>query len=120
MARTTITPVTLLGSRPTLQPAANAADYAYAACDIVNLNQTPHTGKEVLLFRNDDAGSVTLTISSVADALKRTGDITDYPLGAGEFCAFGPFDVEGWRQSDGYLYFQGSDADLKVAVLRLP
>lgn len=123
MARTTIAAQTLLGAYPSLAIAANAADLTFAALSGSsgdNGNQTPLTGKEILLFRNDDVGAQTVTITSVADRYNRTGDISAYSIGASEYAILGPFAVDGWKQSDGNLYFEGSDANVKCAVLRLP
>lgn len=80
----------------------------------------PLTGKEILLVHNANAGAQTVTISSVVDPYKRTGDITTYSVGIGEYAAFPPFPKDGWAQSDGYLYFAASAADVNFAVLRLP
>lgn len=46
--------------------------------------------------------------------------ISAYSLGAGEYAAFGPFEREGWMQSDGYIYLEASHAEVKFGVLTLP
>lgn len=120
MPRQTLTPQATPGNYPGTI-AANAADITFVACDATNKEQFLTTGKELLLFRNDNAGAQTVTITSVADAkLNRTGDITTYSIGAGESAIFGPFLKEGWMQSDGYIYSEASHLDVKVAVLRIP
>lgn len=113
---------TLPGSFPTLPPAADALDIVFigpaVAADGISF---PLTGNEILLVRNIHATlAQTVTISSQADSRGRTGDIAAYSLAAGDFAAFGPFGLEGWRQTDGALYAVGSTTDIKFAVLRLP
>jgi len=54
------------------------------------------------------------------DQQGRTGDITTYSLAAGAIVALGPFQTEGWRQSDGNLYAVASHIDVKFSVLYLP
>jgi len=119
MPRTTLTPQNPPGAYPGTI-AANAADMTFAAADVANKNQFAATGKELLVVRNDNVGAQTVTINSVVDTFKRTGDITAYSLGASEYAFFGPFPVGGWRQTDGNLYLEGSHADIKFAVIRLP
>lgn len=120
MARTTLTPVDLLGSYPTLPISANAADVAFAASDVANGNQVLLNGKVLVLVQNTDVAAQTITFDSVRDGLNRDGDITTYSVGASEFAAFGPFNPAGWKQSDGYLYINTSDADLKILCINIP
>lgn len=118
MARTTITKTTVVGPYPTLQPAADSLDVAFTAADTGNKNQFAPTGDDVLLAWNSGASPYTITITSVADERNRTGDITTYSLAAGDICAF-RIKVQGWRQSDGMVYFEGSNTAVKFAVLSL-
>jgi hypothetical protein len=122
MARLALTPQTLLGSYPALPLTANAADVTFTAAGASFADGAgfPLTGGEILLAKNANAGAQTVTITSVADELKRTGDITTYSIGIGEIAVFGPFDIKGWRQSDGKLYIAASAADISFAVLKLP
>ena len=55
----------------------------------------------------------------MADDLSRTGDITAYSIGAAEYAFFGPFAVEGWRQTDGKIHVACSHADIKFALVRI-
>jgi hypothetical protein len=107
MSRLAITPRTLLGSYPTLPLTANSADIAFTAAgaSFADGASYPLTGQEILLVHNGNVGAETVTITSVADDLGRSGDITTYSLSAGEYGAFGPFKEKGWRQSDGTLHF---------------
>ncbi len=118
MARQDITVQTTLGRYPSLQPSANAADFTWAACDSVNFEQATLNGGEFILFRNDNAGAQTVTITSVVDGQNRTGDITTYSIGIGEYAIFGPVPRTGWRQSDGNVYFQATANDVFCAVIR--
>jgi hypothetical protein len=80
------------------------------------------TGAEVLLARNSNAGSTayTVTISSAADAMGRTKDITTESIAAGTTRVFGPFrNKDGWVQSGGYLNIAASNAEVLFAVLQL-
>lgn len=120
MARTNLVAQTLPGAYPTLPISANTRDLTTNAIDIVNGNETTLVdSKTVVLLKNEDAGATTVTFTSVADTLGRTGDITAYSIGAGELAIFGPFKLVGWTHS-GKLWIDGSDVDLKVAVITLP
>ncbi len=120
MPRTSLTVTTALGSYPSLQPAANACDMAAPAADVGNMNQVTASGNDLIIVYNANGGAQTLTVSSVADLHNRTGDITTYSIGAGEYAVFGPFKSAGWMQSDGKIYLAGSHSDLKIGVVALP
>lgn len=100
--------------------AADAADLTLTACDATNFEQYASTGRELVFVQNTGAGARTITFTSAADELGRTGDISTYSLAAGEFAIFGPFPVRGWRQSNGYQYLQASHAEVKVGVVTIP
>jgi co-chaperonin GroES (HSP10) len=120
MTRLVLTPQKLLGAYPALQPAANAADVTFtsAGSGYANGASFPVTGGEILLVKNGENTSQTITIISVVDELKRSGNITNYNIGAGEIAAFGPFQPEGWMQDDGQVYIAASADDVSFAVLR--
>jgi len=120
MART-ILPITIVvGAYPTLQPAVNTLDVTETAADTGNLNMFKCTGKEILLVHNSDAvNPYTFTVTSVVDKWNRTGDITAYSLAATEIASWGPVELAGWRQADGYIYLQGSNAAILFSVLRI-
>lgn len=110
------------GSYPSLPLSANSADVAWTAAgaEFADGFSIPHTGKEILLVRNDNVGPQTVTINSLADAKhQRTGDITTYSVGAGEYAVFGPWQADGWRQSTGLVHGAASAADVMLAVIRL-
>lgn len=57
------------------------------------------TGKEILIaFNNGLTGTTVVTITSVANAQNRTGDISMSAIPTGGMVAFGPF-----TQSDGWV-----------------
>lgn len=120
MARTTISVFTPVGSRPTLPLTANSMDVTFTAADVANGNQAAFGSFSQLLViaRNDDVGAVTVTFTSAADPFNRTGDISAYAMATTEH-AVNVFGIVGWRQSDGYLYFSASDADVKFCVIGL-
>ncbi len=121
MPRTAIAAQPAPGGYPTLPVGANSLDLAMTAADVGNKNQTPHTGRELLIAQNTDpTNPYTFTVTSVADDKKRTGDVGPYTLQAGELAFFGPVPVDGWRQADGNLQFEANNAAIKFAVIRVP
>ena len=121
MAATALPIITPLGSYPSLPIASNGANFVFTAADSANGNSFVSTGRELLLVQNS-AGSTgyTVTVTSVADSLSRTGDITTYSVSAGLFSMFGPFAMTGWKESDGTVHVTASNAAIKFAVVRLP
>lgn len=121
MARLDLTPTALLSSYPTLPISANALDVLFTAAgaDFADGAGFTLTEDEILLAYNPDSAAHTITISSKADAYNRTGDISAYSLGAGEFCVFPQLKKDGWIQSDNKLYFAADNALVRFAVLRL-
>lgn len=104
--------------------AANSADIAMTAADTVNNNMCSIEGNTFLLAQNTHATTAyTVTITTVADALGRTGDITAYQMDAGDIAIFGPFPVAGFQQPTGTdagkLYFQANNASVKFAAIKI-
>jgi len=99
---------------------ANSADMTTLAADPANDEQVVITGRQIVVARNSGAGAHTITFTSTNDPFNRTGNIAAYSLGAGELAAFGPFDLTGWRQTDGRLYFEASDAEVIFSVITIP
>lgn len=120
MSRLAVTPFSLPAKYPVLQPSANAWDITWTAAGASFAEGAgfPLTGKEILLVKGG-AAPQTVTISSVVDPYKRTGDITAYAVGIGEFVMMPQFQVDGWQQADGQLYFAANAADVSFLVLRL-
>ena len=102
--------------------AAGAAALTFTACDNVNGNSTVLTGREMIVVNNTGGTAATITVSSTADALGRTGDITAYSVPAAGFALLGPFPLAGWKQqgSPPTLLYTASAATMKVAVIQLP
>ena len=121
MARLALTPVQMPAHYPALQPAANSLDVAFtpAGADFADGAGFPLTGKEIVIVHNANAAAKTVTVTSVIDAFKRTGDITTYSIGIGEYAVLPQFQLAGWQQADGKLYLAASAADVEFLVLRL-
>jgi hypothetical protein len=96
---------------------ANAADDVDRA-DVAN--KKPVQGsRDILLAQNSDpTNPYTVTLTSASDSHKRTGDVTAYTLQAGDISVFGPFELEGWRQTDGYFYLEANNAAVKFGILK--
>ncbi len=77
------------------------------------------TGRELLIFRNDDASPVVVTITSTDDPQGRTGDTTLSVTNA-TYAVSQLFPRVGWASAAGLVSIVCADADMKVAVLRLP
>ena len=115
MSRQTLTAAQANGPWPVL---ADAVTVTATAANATDKEQTLLTGRELLIARNSGASSRVCTITSVADPrTKRTGDVVE-TVPAGEMRMFGPFDPDGFRQSDGYLYFEAAHADILWSVIR--
>src|SRR6266403_396314 len=118
MPKTALTVQQVVGPYPVLPLTALALAVTFAAADVANGNSFPVTGKEVILVQNTDAAPQTITLSSVADGLNRTGDVTAYSLPIGAFAAFCPSQITGWKQADGNMYISAATATVKFAILR--
>jgi hypothetical protein len=120
MPRQTLTKLTALGTFPALPLTANSADLTMTAADATNKEQFVASGNDLIIAHNTGASTRTITVTSVADGqTKRTGDITTFSLGAGEYAAFGPFGKQGWMQADGKIYLEASHAEVKFGVVQL-
>lgn len=119
MARTTLTRTSPLGPYPSLQPAANALDVTLAAADTANQNRALLDGPVLVVAHNSGATAHTITITSMADAKNRTGDISAYSIGAGKVACFKIDQYEGWKQTDGYLYLEANHAEVLLGIIRL-
>jgi hypothetical protein len=117
---TAIVPYQMLA--PFAAVGAGLADFTFAAGTITDGDTFVCTGRDLLIVKNTDAGATTITITSVVDEKNRTGDITTYSVGIGEYAIFpiGLTNNLGWKDTSGKVRITVSDADLKVAVIRLP
>ncbi len=77
------------------------------------------TGREILVFRNDDAGAVVVTVTSENDPQGRTGDTT-LSVPASEYAVSQLFPTVGWKAAAGTISIVCTNANMNVAVLRLP
>lgn len=121
MPRITHAAKTLLGAYGDYS-VANSADLTTLAADPANDEQVVLTGRQIVIARNSGAGAHTVTFTSVASpaTFGRSGNIAAYSLGAGELAAFGPFELTGWIQTDGRLYFEADDAEVIFSVITIP
>jgi hypothetical protein len=83
-----------------------------------------YTGKQILLaWNNGVTGVATVTLTSIANAQNRTGDIAMSSIATGAMVAFGQFDrSEGWVDANGTITVVASGtgaADVDYAVLTL-
>ncbi len=113
--------ITPLGPYPTLPVSALALDLTWQAADAVNGNQfSLGQGKYIIHARNVHATTpYTITLTSIADERKRTGDITTYSIAAGKQVAFLLDQQVGWAQTDGMFYLTGSNASIEFCIIRL-
>lgn len=121
MARVRLRARAALGGLASLysQEEGNPANVTMTAANTSDKQQTAHTGKVLILAHNSGASPHTVTITSTPDHLGRTGDLTAYSIGAGEYAVFGPFKLEGWVQTDGKLYFEANHAEVLFGVIDL-
>lgn len=100
---------------------ANAADFTFTAADATNKEEVVHTGREFIVAHNTSVDTAyTVTVTSVA-VEGRTLDVPNaYSMAAGEYAIFGPYPVKGWRQTNGKLYFEASNAAIEFAVIKIP
>ncbi len=120
MARLDLTPYVPLGAFVATPIGANAADVPYVAQSTPGDGWaiTANNGRLMLLVHNTDVGAQTVTVISV-DRAGRTGNITTYSIGTLETACLGPFDRDGWNQTDGRVHIDASDANVEAAVLQL-
>jgi len=115
MARVTLTPIAVPAAYATA-----AVAIVWTAADVALKNQFVGTGREIVLVQNADAGAThTVIITSVADPYNRTGDITQI-VAISTFMTFFIVPITGFLQTDGFVYLEGDNANLKFAILRLP
>lgn len=121
MARTALTPVTI--PTPWAGSGANTLDFTFTAADVANKNYFVGSGKEIILaYNSDGVNPYTFSVTSVDDEDNRAEDITTYSLTAGEYAVVGVSltNAKGWKQTNGQIYLEGSNAAIKFCILRLP
>lgn len=112
MPRTTLTKEIAPGATPLTENVL-----AFTAADVANGNQFAHTGRDYLIVENSGATSRNVTLQSVAvNGRQDPKHNTAQAIPAGERRLYGPF-KEGWRQSDGFVYLNGDNAEVKFCVI---
>ena len=120
MARTAITTASIRELVPQhTTVGAGDADLDNEAGDDVDGNEVDCTGRDLVVVENTDASPQTVTFTAAPDEIGRSGEITAYSVAAGAIAIFGPFATAGWRQTDGKLYIDVSDALVFLGVLRV-
>lgn len=121
MAVLVLTPVQMVAKYPSLQPAVNTLDAAFTAAgaDFADGAEFPLTGQEIVIVQNLNVAAKTVTVTSYADGMNRTGDITAYSVGAAEFAILPQFQPMGWANPAGKLHMAASAADVGFLILRL-
>jgi len=121
MPRTTLTTQSAKGPYPLEPVAADSLDLTFTAADITNQNQFSASGRDLVAIRNAHLTTAfTFTLNTAPDTHGRKADITSYALQAGEVVLFFFTEVDGWRQSDGFIYLDANSVSIQYAVVRLP
>jgi len=89
------------------------------ACDTANGNQFIAQGKDLVIIHNTGGSPYTVTINSIGDPYGRLGDLTTISVPAGEYRIFGPVELTGWRQADGFVYLTASNVAVKFGIVTL-
>lgn len=121
MPRTQVALSTPIASYPVLPLVANAADAVQVAADVVNKNQIAFGTAPrllVLVINTHASLAYTFSVTSAPDTFNRVGDIVTYSVEFGEVVPL-VLPRTGWRQSDGNLYIEGSNAAIKFVAIQL-
>lgn len=114
MARATLTKTTA----PT-KFSMTGAVVTMTAANVTDKNQFLPSGDDLLIIQNSGAAPYTVTITSVADPRTgRTGDVTALSIPAGQMRVF-RMGAIGWRQGDGYVYLEATNASVLFGVVSL-
>ncbi len=122
MARTALAATSIIIPKGPNQGTLSAGDLQVvpAAADVANGNYYTPTPGDFLIAWNSGASPYTITLASTVDERKRLNDITAYNLVAGDFICFHYGDLVGWKQADGTIYLNASNAAVKFFILRDP
>ena len=122
MARVEVPVTTVKGPYPTLPVTANALDVTWQAAEAsgtpANENYFTWQGSRMLLLARNTNGAAAyyFTVNSVIDGQKRTGDIEQYDVGAGEVAAI-MLKRAGWMQTNNQIYLEAENAAIEFAVI---
>lgn len=98
--------------------ADDALTVAMTAADPTNDHAADFFEGMMLLAINTHATTpYNVTVTSAPDSHGRTNDLVESAIAAGQILIFGPFTRDGWRQTDGSLYFEADNAAVKFAVI---
>lgn len=111
MVRQIVAAVTAPGRYPT-----DGVVVTPTAANVTDKEKIRITGRELILAHNAGDSTRAVTIDSVA-LNGRTGNISD-SIAAGAIHVYGPFDLDGWQQTDGYLNCEAAHSDIKWMVIR--
>jgi hypothetical protein len=81
-------------------------------------NQVACSGRELVILDNGSGtGDNTVTFTSAKDSAGRQGTL-EYVVPQGELHQIGPFPIDEWQQTDGYLYIDSDSAEVLIGVTR--
>ncbi|RLB94226.1 MAG: hypothetical protein DRH26_01755 [Deltaproteobacteria bacterium] len=94
-------------------------DIVFTAADATNDMAFENTGKEVIILKGGSSASGSMTVASVADSYRRTGDVVQSVAADTDYFS-GPFPPEVFNQSDGLVNIDfDTDTDISLAVVRM-
>lgn len=123
MTATVITPQTIIAPFGSTSGSAGSHDFTLAASTAATTDAWTCNGCDILIAQHSgSAGAHTITIASQDDEKNRSEPITDYSMAAGDLAVFGCglTNSKGWKDTSGKITVTTSDAEIKLAVLRLP
>lgn len=82
-------------------PYSNGVAVTWTAADSANNHSFPNDGQTLLLVRNTDAATKTVTVVSVPDDGGRLGDITLTAPATAGVCTTNLVPIKGYNQTDG-------------------
>lgn len=113
---------TILAQSLLKEPEATPAHtlITFVAADTVNGNRYKLNGNQILLARNSNAVATSHTVTLTSGLLKgRSKTLAAITLAAGDVIALPRFPLEGWKQTDGYVYVSADHAEVLLGVLDL-
>lgn len=92
----------------------------FTASDNTEGNYVTSTGRDLLLIAYNSGSTADLTVTVTGSTYNPVGTISDgvITVDAGEY-GFLPIPATGYTQSDGTIYIDTTDADVKLCVIKL-